>query len=89
MNTIYNWLNNWEKNGPVSLYRTMGQRHKPKLSDIKLDVICKLVEKHPNQLKKVVSELDREFETKVSVRTLIRYIKKTKVQMEKSSQVSK
>ncbi len=30
MNTIYNWLNNWEKNGIVSLYKKTEQGRKPK-----------------------------------------------------------
>ena len=76
LNTIYNWLNNWEKNGQAGLCRTAGQGRKPKLGDIGTDIIRKLVEKHPNQLKKVVSELDRKFGIEVSARTLIRFIKK-------------
>ena len=76
LNTIYNWFNNWEKNGIASLNRCTGQGCKLKLGDIKPDIIRKLVEKYPNRLKKVVLELDRKHGTKVSVRTLIRFIKK-------------
>ena len=76
LNTIYNWLNGWEKTGLLSLFRSKGQGRKTKLGDLSVKIIIGLVEKHPNKLKKVVLELYKKYGVQVSVRTIIRYLKK-------------
>lgn len=76
LNTIYNWLNEWETRGLLSLYPIKGQGRKPLLSDDKCNEIKQLVIENPKQIKKVVSQIDDKYEIKVSTRTLKRYIKK-------------
>ena len=76
LNTIYNWLNAWEKERLVCLIRSKGQGRKPKLEDINIDEFREIVEKNPKQLRKVASELNAKYGILVSVRTIIRRIKK-------------
>lgn len=76
LNTIYNWLNEWENGGILSLYPEKGQGRKPLLSDDKSQEIKKLILENPKQLKKVVSKIKDEFDISLSTRTLKRYLKK-------------
>ena len=62
LNTIYNYLDNWELYGLLSLYDEQFIRH--------------IVRKYPNQLKKVLAILDKEKGIKMSLDTLIRFVKK-------------
>jgi len=76
LNTIYNWLGNWEEYGLISLYNSKGRGRKPKItSDIEL-YTRDLVKENPKQLKKVVAKLETEKGVKVSTRTIKRLIKK-------------
>jgi transposase len=85
LNTIYNWLNEWESRYLLSLYPVKGQGRKPLLSNEKSEVISQLVSQNPKQIKKVVSQISESFDIKLSTRTLKRYIKKTKIFMAKNS----
>jgi transposase len=77
LNTIYNWLDNWDKEGMLSLYHKKGQGRKLLLENMKKQEIKDLVKENPKQLKKVISQIAEKHEVKISKRTLIRYIKKT------------
>lgn len=85
LNTIYNWLNGWEKRGLLSLFRNKGQGRRNKLGGISVKIIIELIERYPNKLKKVALELNKRYGIQVSVRTIIRHLKKTKVYMEKNT----
>lgn len=85
LNTIYNWLDNWDDKGILSLYHKKGQGRKSLLANIKEQEIKDLLVQNPKQLKKVISQIEEKYEVIISKRTLIRYIKKTKVRMEKSA----
>ena len=85
LNTIYNWLDSWEDEGILSLYHKKGQGRKPLLGNIKEQEIRDLLVENPKQLKKVISQIAEKHEVKISKRTLIRYIKKTKIRMEESA----
>ncbi len=76
LNTIYKWLNDWEAKGILSLYHKKGQGRKLLLENINEQDIKDLISENPKQLKKVVSLIEKKFAIKVSVRTLIRYLKK-------------
>ena len=76
LNTVYNWLDNWDNEGVLSLYHKRGQGRRPLLANIKSQEIKDLVVKNPKQLKKVISQIAEKHEVKISKRTLIRYIKK-------------
>lgn len=85
VNTIYNWFNEWESRRILSLYPVKGQGRKPLLSDDKSQEIKNLIIENPKQLKKVISKIKDEFDISLSARTLKRYLKKTKVCMEKNT----
>ncbi len=81
LNTIYNWFNEWEARGLLSLYPLKGQGRKPLIGDDNGEVIKNLVNDNPKQIKKVISEIDEKLDIKISTRTLKRFIKKTKILM--------
>jgi len=76
LNTIYNWINDWEERGIISLYPIKGQGRKPLLSDDKSQYIKELVLENPKQLKKVISKISEEYDIELSERTLKRFLKK-------------
>jgi transposase len=77
LNTIYNWLNGWEREKFVSLYRAKGQGRKQKLANIAPEKIRKLVKENPRQLRKVTSQIETDYGISTSVITMKRYIKKS------------
>jgi transposase len=85
LNTIYNWFNEWENKGILSLYTEKGQGRKSLLDDTKSQEIKKLIIENPKQVKKVISKIKDEYEITLSERTLKRYLKKTKICMEKNT----
>lgn len=82
LNTIYNWFNEWEKRGLLSLYTEKGQGRKPLLDESKCQEIRKLVIENPKQVKKVISQIKDEYDITLSAITLKRFLKKTKICME-------
>ena len=76
LNTIYNWLDSWTTEGILSLYHKKGQGRKSLMKNIKEQDIKDLVIENPKQLKKVISQIAKKYNVKISKRTLIRYIKK-------------
>ncbi len=75
LNTIYNWLNNWNDTGLLSLYNSKGQGRKLKLDADNEDFIRNSIKKNPKQVKKVVAELNEKKGIKVSERTVKRFLK--------------
>ncbi len=82
LNTIYNWLDNWEKLSLLSLYNSKGQGRKPLLTADNEQFIKESIIENPKQLKRIVAKLDAEKGIKVSVYTIKRFLKKTEFQME-------
>lgn len=76
LNTIYNWLNNWDNSGLLSLYNSKGQGRKMILQPEDEEFIRKSIKKNSKQVKKVVVELDEKKGIKVSERTVKRFLKK-------------
>ena len=76
LNTIYNWFNECEARGLLSLYPHKGQGRKPLISDDKSEEIKKIVNENPKQIKKVISEINEKLDIKISTRTLKRFFKK-------------
>jgi len=76
LNTIYNWLNEWESRKLLSLYTKKGQGRKSLLGDDKIEEIKKIVEDSPKELKTVVSKISEKYGIEISTSTLKRYLKK-------------
>jgi len=76
LNTIYNWFNDWENYGILSLYIEKGQGRNPLLSDDKVHEIKKLIIENPKQTKKVISKIKEDYNISLSTRTLNRFLKK-------------
>ena len=76
LNSIYNYLNGWEKSGLLSFYNTKGAGRKLKIGIENKEFVRKSVQKNPRQLNLVLLDLAEEKGIKVSKKTLIRYLKK-------------
>ena len=76
LNTIYNWLDNWNEDGILSLYNLKGRGRKPKINSDNALFINDLIETNPKQIKKVVSAIKEQKGIVVSERTVKRFIKK-------------
>ena len=76
LNTIYNWLDNWEADGILSLYNLKGRGRKPKIDADNALYVKELIENNPKQIKKVVSAIKEQKDIVVSTRTIKRFIKK-------------
>ena len=75
-NTIYNYLNNWEDDGLLSLYNSKGQGRKSIITSDNEQFVMETVNKFPNQLKKVINILENEKGIKLSIDTLKLFVKK-------------
>ena len=75
-NTIYNYLNNWENQGLLSLYNSKGQGRKSIITYDNEQFVMETVNEYPNQLKKVIVILENEKGIKLSLDTLKLFVKK-------------
>ena len=75
-NTIYNWLNNWEKYGLLGLYNVPGRGRKPKLTFQKEEQVKKWIKEQPKNLKIVQEKINQEWNIKMSRDTIKRIAKK-------------
>jgi len=75
-NTIYNYLNNWENNGLLSLYHSIGKGRKSIITSDNEQFVMETVNKFPNQLRKVIKILEKEKGIKLSIDTLKLFVKK-------------
>lgn len=76
VNTIYNWFDNWNQNGLLSLYNLKGQGRKPIIGNSNEQFMREQIIANPKQIKKIVSALETEKGIKVSKYTVKRFIKK-------------
>ncbi len=74
-NTIYNWMNDWEKHRLVGLYNRPGQGRKPTFNQAQKQQIKAWVKQSPKDLKKVVARLQKEWGITVSKDTVKRVLK--------------
>jgi transposase len=74
-NTIYEWLNRWEKKGVVGLRDLPGKGRKPILSLSDFAQVKLRVQENAQQLRLARVQLKEDFERDFSERTLRRYIK--------------
>jgi len=74
-NTIYNWMNKWEKHRLVGLYNRPGQGRKPIFNQAQKQQIKDWVKASPKDLKKVVARLKEEWNIMVSKKTVKRVLK--------------
>ncbi len=84
-NTIYNYLNNWENHGLLSLYNYKGQGRKCIITPDNEQFVMETVNEFPNQLKKVINILESEKGIKLSIDTLKLFVKKNGFYLETCS----
>lgn len=68
--TLYNWLNQWEKQGIVGLYNQKGRGRKAKLNQEQKDQIKDWVKAEPKRLKKIASKIYKTWAVEVSPQTI-------------------
>ena len=83
-NTIYNYLNAWEKEGLLFLYNEPKTGRNPKIRAENEAFVKEKIEKTPQQARKVLLQLEEEKGLKICLRTLQRFLKKVEPEMEKS-----
>ncbi len=76
LNTIYNYLNAWEKEGLLSLYNAKKSGINLKLTNDHEAFIKEKIEENPHQARKIVFQLEQEKGLKVGLRTVQRLLKK-------------
>jgi transposase len=79
--TIFEWFNLWDSGGCLGILHKSGTGRKAKLKDISATTIEEIIKKYPRNLKGAIAELFETHHVKISVKTLQRYIKKTKLYM--------
>jgi hypothetical protein len=79
--TIFEWFNLWDCGGCLGILHKSGTGRKAKLKDISTTTIEEIVKKYPRNLKGAIAELFEAHHVKISVKTLQRHIKKTKLYM--------
>lgn len=75
-NTIYNWLNNWEKDGLNGLYSLKGRGRKSTLNEQQEFQVKEWIKSHPKTLKIVQEKIEHEWQIKISKDTIKRLAKK-------------
>ncbi len=92
--TIYSWLRSWEASGIEGLKNKPGQGRKPKLDKENKTQVAKvkeLVENEPQNLNKVVGQIQETLYVDLSKKTLIRFLKNLNISgsdFEKSQKIS-
>ena len=74
-NTIYNWLNAWEREGLVGLYDKKGKGRKPLFLKEQKDQIVQWVKQFPKNLKKVLALVKESFGVSACKRTIKRIVR--------------
>ena len=74
-NTIYGWLNRWEKKGVVGLRDRAGRGRKPILSVVHYAQVKRRVQENAQQLRLARMHLKEDLERDFSEKTLRRYLK--------------
>lgn len=76
--SVYNWLNQWESEGIDGLRLKPGRGRPPKLNledQKQVKRIKTLIENEPQNLNRVVSQIDLELDIRLSKKTLQRFLK--------------
>lgn len=76
-NTIYNWLNNWEKSNLIGLYSQKGKGRKTILEGKKEEQVKEWIKINPKNLKIVQEKIKNEWNIEISKETIKRLAKKT------------
>ena len=74
-NTIYNWLNSWESSNLVGLYNQPGRGRKNTFNSVQEQQIKDWVKATPKSLEKVPEKIQKQWQIKVSKKTIKRAIK--------------
>lgn len=74
-NTIYNWLNSWESSNLVGLYNQPGRGRKKTFNSVQEQQIKDWVKATPKSLEKVPEKIQKQWQIKVSKKTIKRVIK--------------
>ena len=85
--TVSSWIDRWHAHGLVGLYQQPGAGRPPILTAQEESKVQHYLEKYPQDLKRVVYELEQETDKRVSLKTIKRIIKKT-LQLETDSSVA-
>lgn len=75
-NTIYNWLNNWERYQLVALYDKSGRGRKRLFNEEQEEQIKKWLQESPKNLKKVQEKIKKEWSKITTKKTIKRIIKR-------------
>ena len=78
-NTIYNWLNDWQKYNLLGLYNRKGRGRRSLLNKGQKEVVKKWVKETPKNLEKVKEEVEKQWSIKISKDTIKRIIKEMKM----------
>jgi transposase len=71
------WIDRWHTRGFVGLYDQPGAGRRPTLSAEEQHKVHQYLQQYPKDLKKIVQVLEQETNTRVSTKTIKRFIKKT------------
>lgn len=78
--TIYNWINQYDKSGISGLENCFGQGNFSvfkKMTSEQIDYVDKAVQNEPQDLEEVSRELSKHFDLTISKNMLISFLKKT------------
>jgi transposase len=87
-NTIYNWLNNWEKFNLPGLYNLHGRGRKKIFNEEQSLAIKKMVEAEPKNLNNVKNSIEKKWGIQVSKDTIKRTIKEQNMTWKRMRRVS-
>jgi transposase len=73
--TLHNWLTSWEEEKLVGLYDRAGRGRKPKLKEEQKEQIREWVKAEPKNLKKILGQVEKEWNISISKDTVKRVLK--------------
>ena len=77
--TIYNWVNQWESEGPLGLYNKPGRGRKPTFNQEQREQIKSWTAEEPRQLKRVRQKIREKWQIDTSQKTIQRILKNLKM----------
>lgn len=80
--TVLDWFNNWEREGKAGIGIKPGRGVKKKLRQVAPRRLKELVDTHSRNLEAVVAGLEEERQVKVSVQTVQRFLKTSRLQLQ-------
>jgi transposase len=85
--SVSTWIDHWQTKGLVGFYDQPGAGRRPLLSVDEQHKVHQYLQQYPKDLKRVVHQLEQESHTRVSTKTIKRFIKKT-LCLETDSQIT-